>query len=123
MTEREQLLQAVNELEATFRQSAELGNANFRNNRKEAVQLRRVISDRLASISTIGAAAFADTEMLRPFQSEFSRMRSTMALHHASWPIVMIDLDDQDYLASAMALRESNSRFIGWVRTAVSASR
>lgn len=84
MTDGERLLRAVEMLEATFRQSAQLGNENFRENRKEAVQLRRVISDHLASISKIGAEAFADTELLRSFQSEFSRMRSQMAPRRCS---------------------------------------
>jgi hypothetical protein len=45
-----------------------------------------------------------------------------MAFHHASWPIVSIDLESPEYLVSAKAMRKAYDDFIAWVkRAAVSA--
>lgn len=123
MTENNTLLDAINELETTLGQSAGLANENFKDNRKEAVQLRRVIADHLAALYSLGSVAFESAELREGFRSEFAKMRSTMAFHHASWPVVAIDLENPDYLTSIATLRESNRRFISWVRNALSASK
>lgn len=123
MTERARLLQAVNELEATFRQSFGLGDHDFKDNRKEAIQLRRVISDQMATISAIANLAFDGSAMHTTFRSEFAIMRSTMAFHHASWPVVAIDLENPDYLLSAAKLRETNDGFTVWLKSVLASPR
>lgn len=119
----EKLLEAVTQFEATLRQSASLGNQNFKENRSQAVKLRLLMAHHLTAISSLGDQAFDGDTRHGPFRSEFAKMRSHMALHHASWPIVAIDLEDPAYLASVKDLRKSNERFIGWVKQALSAGR
>lgn len=41
----------------------------------------------------------------------FSQMRSTVALHQASWPAVIIKHDDPEYLTSIKKVRQSNQVF------------
>ena len=118
--EKEPLLQAINKLEATFRQATELASNDCKDSRKEGIQLRRVVADQLATIFSIANLAFDGSELHEAFRSEFSRMRSTMAHHHASWPIVAIDLKNPDYLLSAAQMRKSNGAFIAWVKKALS---
>lgn len=120
MMDRVHLLEALNDLEATISKSFELGNEEFKSNRKQAIQLRRTISEKVASISRIGDIVFEGSPLHSAFRSEFAMMRSTMAMHQASWPVVAIDLHSADYLKSAAKLRESNARFMTWLRVAVS---
>lgn len=123
MTERARLVQAVNELETTIRASFQLGDVDFKDNRKEAIRLRRVISEKMAELSSIADQILAGTELHDRFRSEFAQMRSTMAFHHASWPIVAIELENPEYLQSAAKLRETNDRFIRWLRGALAQVR
>lgn len=123
MTERARLLQAVNELEATFRQSWQRANDESRDNRKEGIQLRRVISEKMAEISSLGHLAFGESELHGKFRSEFSKMRSRLAFHHASWPIVTIEFDNPDYLKSSAELREASNEFIAWVKATLAVQR
>lgn len=39
------------------------------------------------------------------FRHRFSKMRSAMALHHASWPVISIELDNPTDVASVQTLR------------------
>ncbi len=123
MNERQELLEAIKLLEATFRKSASLGDENFKEHRKEAVQLRREIAAQLANISKLGTTVFEGKSTAETFRSQFASMRATMAMHHASWPIIAIDLENPEYRASATTLRESNGKFIAWVRMALQSAR
>jgi hypothetical protein len=118
--ERTNLTRAVNELEATIRESFQLGDEGFKDNRKEAIRLRRIITDKMAEMSSIADRALAGTALHGKFRSEFSSLRSTMAYHHAYWPIVAIDFESPDYLTSAAKLRESTDSFIAWLKGALS---
>jgi hypothetical protein len=71
----------------------------------------------LADIHASGSA-IADPVFNNAFRSQFSKMRSAMALHHASWPVVAIDLDDPAYQASIQTQREACRIFFAWVRSA-----
>lgn len=115
MATREELLQAVQEYEAILRRSAEL-DANIPDHRKEAIKIRRQISEQLAAISSAARDAFPDRPSDTAFKNEFSKMRSAMAFHQASWPIVSVDYDDAAYRDSEARLRNSCQEFIAWVR-------
>jgi len=120
MTERARLLQAVNELEATIRESFRLGDQDFNNNRQDALRLRRLITERMAEISSLSDRCLDGSILHGQFRSAFSKMRSAMAFHHASWPIVAIDLESAEYTLSAAKLREATDSFILWVKTVLS---
>jgi hypothetical protein len=109
------LTKAVNEFEHVLSQSAGLG-ADLADHRREAIHLRRLISDTIATIAKAGDEVFTDARRLTDFRNEFSMMRSAMAYHQASWPIVAVDTENESYRASVRGVREANRRFIAWVR-------
>jgi hypothetical protein len=115
-----EVLQAVDDLELVLGQSAQLTD-NLDDHRKHGLELRRQILAKVAMIGSLGEQAFDAGGRELAFRGEFSKMRSAMAYHQASWPIVSIKPDDPDYLLSVRALREANRHFIGWVRAALPA--
>lgn len=117
--ERQRLLSAVDAYEEILRQSAGLRNGET-DRRREAVQLRRLISERIPEISSLGDAVFTAPDTHVTFRNEFARMRSAVAFHQASWPIVGIEPANPQYQESVRAIREANRRFIDWVRSALS---
>ena len=122
MTGRQKLLDAVNALEAAFAQGAKLGDNNFSEHRKEVIQLRRLIAAQTSSIGPLCEEAFEQAEEQQAFRSEFSKMRSAMALHQASWPVVSIDFENPDYLSSLRSMQEAHRKFVAWARIALAAS-
>jgi hypothetical protein len=118
MTARDDLSQAIGEYEALLLQFKEL-DPDISDHRREAIQLRRQFTDILAAILASGEAAFAGTELGGQFRSEFSKMRSAVAYHQASWPIVAVDHDDAAYCASEATTRDACHNFIAWARNAL----
>lgn len=112
MDSKQDLLREVQALENTLQHSASLGD----DARPEKVNLRRKLAEHRAKISAIGESVFADKPQQDAFRAEFSKMRTAMALHHASWPIVAIDRTNPRYEASVQSEREANRRFVDWVR-------
>ena len=112
------LSRAIDDYEKALSRSAGLGDRSM-DNRRQAIQLRRDMSDRIAAIALHGREAFARSERANEFHKEFSMMRSAMAYHQASWPVVLVDNDDTGYQASVRSVREANQRFIAWVRHAL----
>ncbi len=117
MNSRKALLEAVDELERLLRQSAELVDG-LDGHRKQGIEFRRQIAEKVATIGSLGEQLFEAAEQV-PFRREFSHMRSALAYHQASWPIVSIKLDDPNYRASVQSLRDANRSFISWVRRAL----
>ncbi len=111
------LLRIVAELEATLRQSAELPDRSDNADRKAAVALRRRMAEHIAAAAEAGELLFGALSRRSEFRSRISRMRTVMALHQASYPIVSIDRRDPAYRASVAALRAANEGFFKWVRT------
>lgn len=118
MIARENLLRAVQEYEAILARSAQL-DANLPDHRKEAIKIRRQISDVLAAISFAAKDVFQDPVSDTHFRNEFSKMRSAIAFHQASWPVVSVDYADPEYTVSESGVRASCSEFIQWVRNAL----
>lgn len=112
---RKELLVTVAEFESVLRQSAGLGHEG----RKEMIALRRSLGTLIQRLASLGEEAFSNAEDRHVYRNELSRMRSAMALHHASWPIVSIDSCDQDYVASLRSTRDANRTFIEWVKRAL----
>ncbi|WP_010161938.1 hypothetical protein [Sphingomonas sp. PAMC 26617] len=110
------LLEAVNLLETLHNNAARLGNDWLVKNRRQAVDLRRKITALHAEISRAGDETFRDTPQYSEFRSQFSKLRSAIALHQASWPIVAIDTENPEYLSSVQSTREASRQFITWVR-------
>jgi hypothetical protein len=115
------LLAAVDTLETMLAKSVQLGAAELDDHRRDAIQLRRLLSAQNAEIGKLGEEVFSDPADLTEFRSEFSKMRSATAFHQASWPVVSIDLQHPDYLASLKSSRDANKQFIGWIRRVLAA--
>ena len=119
MTGREKLLSAIGVLEASLAQAVKLGDRDFNEHRREVIQLRRIILAHNSTIDSLCDEAFGTPEARLAFRREFSEMRSAMAFHQASWPVVSIDFENPDYVASLNIMRTANRKFIAWVRTAL----
>lgn len=119
MTAEGDLLQAVRDLETTLRQSADLPERDDNAHRKQGIELRRQIAKQILKVSETGELAFEASDVRGNFRAEFSKMRAAMAHHQASWPIVAIDRSDPSYHASVSALRDANTHFFAWVRSAL----
>lgn len=118
--EGQRLLVAVDAYEEILRQSAGLRNGET-DRRREAVQLRRLISERIVEIRLLGDAAFSTADAHTAFRNEFARMRAAVAYHQASWPIVGVEPMNPHYQESVRRVREANRHFIAWVRAVVRA--
>lgn len=105
---------AVADLEETLRLSRRL-DVGFDDRRKEAIEQRRDISEKLARLSS-AAQAIPDIHARSTFLSALSKMRAALAVHQASWPIVTIDQTNPTYLASIKAARSAYEQFFDWVR-------
>jgi hypothetical protein len=116
MSEQDQLLHALDELEATLQSSWSLADDRFDDSRKEALALRRVVVQQVAKVGSLGEQVLTQRGEVESFRSHFSTMRSAVALHHADWPIVAIKLDDPAYIASSSRMRRSIQTFYVWIR-------
>jgi hypothetical protein len=56
----------------------------------------------------------SDADLAREFRERFSAMRSKVAIHQAKWPAVLLDTANDEFIASAAAVRESNRTFAAW---------
>jgi hypothetical protein len=117
MTGKADLQAPVTALEAAFDRSTQLAAEGFHESRGEIIQLRREISDGLAQLAKVGEG-ITDRALREEFRVEFSRMRSALALHLASWPVVLIKPDDPRYRTSIYAARAGYRAFFEWVRSA-----
>lgn len=118
MTARDDLLLAIREYETILLRSAGLSSTSGPD-RREAVRLRRLISEKIAAIGIAGRSAFQDRPDKNAFHDGFSRMRSAVAYHQASWPIVAVDSASADYQLSIVRVRAANQAFIEWVRRTI----
>ncbi|MFB0872622.1 MULTISPECIES: hypothetical protein [unclassified Sphingobium] len=116
VSSRDDMLRALGALEATLRQSAELADNEQADNRAAGIKLRRLIAEQLSAVNAAGERAFTEFHQLGEFRREIAKTRSALALHQASWPIVAIRRDDPEYMASLLALRETNRKFLAWIR-------
>jgi len=116
VTHRDELLRAIDALEATLHQSAELADDEKADNRGAGIKLRRLIAEQVAAVGSFGEQAFGEGIQIGTFRQEFSKMRAALASHQATWPIIAINRGDPNYIASVKALRETNRKFIAWAR-------
>jgi len=120
MSQRDDLGRLIDELESLLRQSADLAQG-LDGNRKRGIELRREIGATIARIGSVGEGVFDEAGDQPAFRQEFSKLRSAMAFHQASWPIVAVEPENPDYITSVQSLRETNRNFISWVRATLAA--
>ena len=82
--------------------------------RQRTVRYRRLLQSDIAKLA-IAIRALDDSEATRAdgrlFRAELSALRSCVAEHQATWPVVTIDPDDDEYNRSVVGLRAANDRF------------
>lgn len=113
---KDQLLHALAEFEAAIQESYSLADSDFDAKRRRGVELRRLISEKREEVGRLGERWVAGTSNVGAFREEFAKMRSAMAEHHATWPLVRIDLSDPQFRESSQASREATYRFMEWIR-------
>jgi len=83
----------------------------------ELVAARRRFGDLVPAISKAideEPRLRADPDLAHAFRERFSAMRSKVAIHQAKWPAVLIDTANDEFIASATAVRENNRAFATW---------
>lgn len=82
--------------------------------RQRTVQYRRLLQTDIAKLAA-AIRTLDDCETTkadgRLFRTELSTLRSFVAEHQATWPVVTIDPDDPEYKRSVVNLRAANDRF------------
>lgn len=116
-TDRNDLLAAINALEVTLRQSASITRENFEARKGEAIELRRRIAEHRTEIFSLISDGLDEGDSQSSFRSRFSKLCAIIALHQANWPVVSIDLQNPDYLASIREVRDAYASFFQWART------
>lgn len=78
------------------------------------LDLRRQLQVQLTRISELArtcAPLQGNEEQMRNYRDAFSRMRTAVALHQASWPVVDISHREQAYLDSVANARAATAAF------------
>ncbi len=90
--------------------------------RRELVNTRRELADCMAAVSAPAEVLFlglSNADVLGEYRRLFSAMRSSAALHQASWPAVSVTDDIPAYAKSADQVRDAHRTFDQWVRMAI----
>jgi hypothetical protein len=123
MSERQQLLHALDVLEALYADVAAITARSDVERKRELVAKRRELSEHLGKLAKLAEGAFAargDAELMLDYRSRLSKVRARMAMHQADWPAVLLGERPDAFRASARQMREANREFIQWMREAVS---
>ncbi|NOW44976.1 hypothetical protein FHW96_001122 [Novosphingobium sp. SG751A] len=112
MNARDEMSRVIGEFAAELRRSVELP----ANNRKEMIQVRRVIARHISNIASIVPNVSEGAAGHPAIRSGFSKVRHATALHQASWLVVAIKPNDPGYLVSLREMREVNRSFIDFVK-------
>lgn len=116
MGERDELLRAVDRLESLLRQVGDLIGNRATDNRKAILEARRLIAEQISIVAKLGTDVAAKQERAHEFRGEFSKLRSAIALHQASWPVVSINVNDPLYQKSVAQSREAYGSFLAWLK-------
>lgn len=116
---------AVNALELTFadiaavRIAEETWRRTLIASRRRLEQQGRHVAQLIGELDDDGRRS----DDLRDLRSEFSRMRSVIAHHWATWPVIKIAPDDRGYIQSAKVAYSANNAFFHIARTTIQTLR
>ena len=119
----ETLAEALDALESTLLEIERVANRKDGDRARELIAQRRALSDgmtRVQQAATAAGSPFAQEPVLAEFQREFSKMRSAVALHQATWSVVLIDEAPAAYIASSRNASAATRSFLGWARGVLS---
>ncbi|MGL5838849.1 MAG: hypothetical protein ACRCY3_10155 [Sphingorhabdus sp.] len=86
----------------------------------QTITIRRKVAALMSDISQLVDKAdgqIFDSATQRKARDHLSKLRSAIALHQASWPVVMIDSGGEDYRTSAMRVDGEIKDFLKWMRS------
>ena len=117
---------ALAELERILTAMAEMSKRTDEAWKKEFIEMRRQLQLQLTALT----AAAADCNQIRgnpeaaaKLREGWTKMRSALALHQASWPAVRIDRADPAYLESVNKTRTTNWAFVELARQIIADAR
>lgn len=122
MGDRQQVLRALDGLEALFGQIGAITARTDEGRKRELVQKRRELSEQLGTVARLAETlitATSDAETVSAYRAHLSKLRSRMAMHQADWPAVKLGEETEAFRASARRMRETNREFISWMRAAL----
>ena len=126
MADTSALTDCINALEATLGELNRIARRSDADRKRDLVAMRRILSERIGMLpdaATQPGAPFADPPLSDEFQARFSKMRSAVALHQATWSVVLIDDAPDSYRASAAHATATTRDFILWARAALTSNR
>jgi hypothetical protein len=91
--------------------------------RQELVDARRELAHCIGEISQAADAllpTICDAAAITEYRQHLGAMRSSAALHQASWPAISMTADRAGYAASSGQVRDAHRAFDGWMRRTIS---
>ena len=123
MSGAEAVRQALDALEQTLHDIERVAVRTDTDRRRDLIEQRRALSARMTEVQQRGVgpgSPFAADEALQiEFQRYFSKVRNAVALHQATWSVVLIDDAPAGYLESSRAASAALREFIAWSREAL----
>ena len=120
MSGAEAVRQAIDALEQTLHEIGRVAVRTDADRKRDLIEQRRALSARMTEVQQRGIAPgspfAADQALLVEFQRNFSKMRNAVALHQATWSVVLIDDSPEGYLESSQSASTALREFIAWSR-------
>lgn len=117
---------ALAELERILTAMAETSKRTDDAWKKEFIEMRRQLQLQLTALTAAAAKCTHirnNPEAAAKLREGWTRMRSALALHQASWPAVRIDRADPAYLESVKKTRATNWEFVELARQIIADGR
>ena len=122
MSGADSIRQALDALEQTLLDIERVANSKDIERRRELISQRRMLAERLAEVqqrANAPGSPFASEPEHEEFQRCFSKVRNAIALHQATWSVVLIDNAPAEYLESSRSASAALRTFIAWGRGAL----
>lgn len=107
---------ALEAFETTLLQTAGSSDKSFPARRKGAIEQRRQIATHRNEVARLLQRVDATATLPANFRTRFSEFCSALAQHQATWPVVAIDVENSEYLASRAVTRAKYQDFFAWVK-------
>ena len=117
---------AVADLERILTAMADMSKRTDPDWKREFIEMRRQLQVKLTVVATAADRCEkikADPNAAAQLREGWTKMRSALALHQASWPAVRIDRADAGYLDSVSKTRTTNWAFVELARKTITEAR
>lgn len=116
----EELLEALLAYGAIEKEVSTVGLRRGVEAKHELVRARRQLSEQIGRLGTLierHEASSGGLDTQKDFGRLFTTMRYALAMHQASWPVVLIDENPEAYRQSARGVQSKSQAFWIWCRT------